>query len=203
MADPSGPQRGRSSPPHQLFNAWDDVPGTIVLRHHLLSYAGLSGGGVKLHFCTKAWSDAPSRKRGHLKDLIALPFQAPQVPFRAIFVENRQYRTQPCDPKTAICSCAVPAHSSREKRKEKKNKKQTQQTKTSSDIASRGLGKRPDCTTRGAAQEAGPNTPTAPACFTLSVSRLGLLSHFTERFVGNDPVLRIRDVLCCFQLRQI
>lgn len=89
-------------------------------------------------FQSLVWSS--SRKLGDLKDLVAFPFQVPQVPFDATLVKNHQYRTDLCYPKTSICSYVVPAHSSREK-----------EIKTSSDITSRCLGKHPDCTTRGAA----------------------------------------------------
>lgn len=59
--------RKRFSPPHQLFSAWDHIPGMTRLQHHLFSSVGLSGAGAKLRLRTtafsRAWSDAACGSR--------------------------------------------------------------------------------------------------------------------------------------------
>lgn len=138
--------RKRFSPPHRLFNGWDDIPGMTRLRHHLFSSVGSSGAGVKLCLRTtafsRAWSDAACRSWEISKISLLFHSKHCREPSCAIFVKNQQYCADLCYPKMSICSHVVPAHSSREK----EGKKPT--------ATPQSLGKHTDCSTRGVAQDA-------------------------------------------------
>jgi len=163
------------------------------LQHHLFGYAGLSGAAVKLRLCTtllsRAWSDAPRRsweiaklswlfRSKHCRYLSVLYLLGTSSTAQTSAIQRRPY--------VVTLSQPTPA--------ERKGRKKPAATSLNGALQSTQIAQR-------AVQhkEGWPNTRTVLACFTLSVSCLSLLSHF----VGKNPILRIRAVLCCLQPSQI
>lgn len=148
--------------------------------------AGLARAGVKLCFCVTAiswaWSDAPRRSQGISKISWLFPFQAPQGPFRAVFVKNQQDHTELCCPKSSIR-----AHSSREQRKRKPAATSLHGALESAQTAQHVVRRRKPDQTRDCS----------------SVLHAAGFTHFSEHLGGKNPMLRIRAVLCSSQPKHI